>query len=144
MIIEDNSNELARILAIDFGRKRIGIAISDPMKIFAYPLVTLLNNSLLFKELRKIIIEKEVNLVILGMPFRDDGEKSVLHDEIIRMKGKIEKLFSLEVILWDENYSSAMAEEIIIQTVTKKSKRRDKSLIDKNAAAVILTEYLNS
>jgi putative Holliday junction resolvase len=136
--------KLSRILAIDYGRKRIGIAISDPMRVFAFPLITIQNSHTLFKDLSKIFEEKEIGEVVLGIPTTEMGEKSILHDEIIRLKEKIEKVFSVQVYLWDESFSSSIATEIIIQTVKKKSKRRDKSLIDKNAAAVILTEYLNS
>jgi putative Holliday junction resolvase len=135
---------LSRILAIDYGRKRIGIAISDPMRIFAYPLITIQNTHSFFNELTEIFIEKEIGEVVLGLPFTEGGEKSILYDEIIRLKEKIEKTFSITVNLWDESFSSSIASEIIIQTVKRKSKRRDKSLIDKNAAAVILTEFMNS
>jgi putative Holliday junction resolvase len=135
---------LTRILAIDYGRKRIGLALSDPMRIFAYPLITIQNSHSFFNELTKIFEAKEIGEVVLGLPITEGGEKSILHDEIMRLKEKIEKVFSVEVNLWDESFSSSIASEIIIQTVKKKSKRRDKSLIDKNAAAVILTEYMNS
>lgn len=133
----------SRILAIDYGKKRIGIAISDPLKLFATPFVTLKNSIHLFNEIKQIVIEKDVELIVVGLPTREDGQKSILFDDISNLKNKIENELQIKVELWDESFSSVAAEEIIYQNV-KKSKRRDKSLIDKNAAAVILTEYLNS
>lgn len=139
-----NNNELhKRILSVDYGKKRIGIAISDPLKLFASPLITISNSGNYFDDIKQIIIEKDVELVVLGLPTREDGQKSVLYEDIQKLKNKIESDLNVKVELWDESFSSVTAEEIIFQNV-KKSKRRDKSLIDKNAAAVILTEYLNS
>ena len=68
----------------------------------------------------------------------------ILAKEILTFKAKLEKKSNLEVILWDEHFTSKMAESRIINTVTKKSKRRDKSLIDAQSAAIILEEYLKN
>lgn len=140
--MEENSISEKRILAIDYGRKRIGLALSDPLKIFAYPFETLANDNKFFNKLKIIIKEKSIEQIILGNPIKENGSPSILLPEILELKNYLENEFHLKVILWDERYSSKEAEQIIIQTVTKKSKRRDKGLIDKNAAAIILTEYL--
>ncbi len=140
--MEENSVSEKRILAIDYGRKRIGLALSDPLKIFAYPFDTLENNNRLFDKLKIIIKEKSIEKIILGNPIKEDGTPSILNTEILELKNYLENEFHLNVILWDERYTSKEAQQIIIQTVTKKSKRRNKGLIDKNAAAIILTEYL--
>ncbi len=136
--------EAGRILAIDYGKKRIGIAVSDPLNLFAIPLVTLSNDNNFFNELGKIISEKNVGKIVLGFPEREDGSKASIAGEIEKFKETLEKKTGLVVVLFDERYSSSIAWERIIQTVPSKKKRRDKSRIDRGAAAVILEDYLNS
>jgi len=144
MSSNSEAQKLSRILAIDYGMKRIGLALCDPMKTFAYPYQTILNNHLLFAELKKIISEQEVEKIILGNPIREDGKLSSMTDPIMKFKTELEKSFGLEVILVDESLSSSMAQERILLTVPKKSKRKEKGLIDMNAAAIILQEYLEA
>ena len=130
-----------RILSIDYGKKRIGLALSDPLFMFAYSFKTLINDKNLWKNIGEIINEKNVVKVILGWP--NEEKNKLLANIISNFKKEIEKRFKLEVITWDEEYTSAIAQERIIESVTKKKKRRDKGLIDRNSAAVILQEYLN-
>ena len=136
------SNE-ARILALDYGAKRIGVALSDPLLTFAYPHITIANDDKTWKELDKLITEKKVSKIILGYPFREDGRQSSLSSRINKFKMDLEKRYKLEVILWDERYTSSIATEMMILSNNKKSKRKDKGIIDRNAAAIILQEYLN-
>jgi putative Holliday junction resolvase len=136
------SEKFSRILAIDYGAKRIGLALCDPLKTFAYPFLTLSNDRLFFEALKKIIREQDVEKIILGNPLREDGQTSIMSEKIVKFKTKLEQLFSLEVILVDESYSSSLAQERILVAVPKKSKRREKGLVDRNAAAIILQEYL--
>ncbi len=131
-----------RILAIDFGEKRIGIAVTDPMNIFAYPLITLQNDNSFLTRLKNIIDEYNVVKVLIGNPIRESGGESSIFKLIIEMKEKIENKFCLPVELIDERYSSEIARQRILETVVSKKKRRDKSLLDKNSAAVILEDYL--
>ena len=130
-----------RVLSIDYGKKRIGLALSDPLFTFAYSYKTLINDKNLWKNITEIIKEKNVVKVILGLP--NESKNKSLATIISNFKKEIEKRFKLEVITWDEEYTSAIAQERIIESVTKKNKRRDKGLIDRNSAAVILQEYLN-
>ncbi len=138
MLKEEN-----RILAIDFGLKRIGLALSDPLLTFSYPFKTIFNDNSLWQNLKSIIEEKKVKKIILGFPLKNNDEKTHVTNSVLEFKKKLENKFSLEIILWDESFTSEMAKQIIIKTVTKKSKRRDKGLIDQNSAAIILQEYLN-
>ncbi len=135
--------QFSRILAIDYGKKRIGLALSDPTQTFAYAYQTFNNDSNLFKNLKELITEKNIIKIILGLPYQDDGKLSSNANEILKFKEKLERNFKLEILLRDESYSSEIAKSLILQSVTKKSKRRDKSLIDKNSAAIILQEYLD-
>jgi putative Holliday junction resolvase len=132
-----------RILAIDFGIKRIGLALSDPLKTFAYPFNTLTNDAKFFSKLTNLIHEKEIVKIILGLPEADNKRTLDIKNKILQLKQRIEKL-NIEVVLWDEMFTSAIASEKILQSVTKKSKRQNKGLIDQQAAAIILQEYLDS
>ncbi len=133
-----------RILAIDFGEKRIGIAVTDPLNMFAYPLVTIPNDSNFYKNLLKIISDYSVAKIILGYPLKESGAETRITKSILQMKSELETKTGLPVELVDERYSSSIAQERIIDSVPSKKKRRDKSLIDKNAAAVMLEDFLNS
>ncbi|MBK7103905.1 MAG: Holliday junction resolvase RuvX [Ignavibacteriae bacterium] len=137
-------DEIERILAIDYGEKRIGIAISDPLKIFAIPLITFENNNTFFDKLKNLFQLYNFTFAVLGYPLKEDGTKTNLSDIVENFKEKIEKQFNIQVKFIDERYSSSIAWEHIKNSVSSKKKRRDKSLIDKNAAAVILEDYLST
>ena len=139
-----NTGEQERILAIDYGLKRIGLALGDPLNIFAYPFRTLTNDKNFWEELGKIIEEKSVRKIILGYPYDDSGRKSPLTVSIEKFAEELRKKFKKEIIFWDERYTSVLAQEKILESVPKKSKRRDKGLLDQNSAAIILQEYLNA
>ncbi|MBK8945681.1 MAG: Holliday junction resolvase RuvX [Ignavibacteriae bacterium] len=137
-------DEIERILAIDYGEKRVGLAISDPLKIFAIPLITLENNKDFFDNLKKIFSKYNFISTVLGYPLKEDGTKTKLTETVEKFKTEIEKLFNIKVVFIDERYSSSIAWEQIKTSVVSKKKRKDKSLIDKNAAAVILEDYLST
>ena len=140
-LLTDNSE---RILAIDYGEKRIGIAISDPLKIFAIPLKTILNNKNFWNELIEIFKKYNIVEIILGYPLKEDGTKSSITLKVEKFENELRKKIKLPIKLVDERYSSSIAAEQIIESVKSKKKRRDKSLIDKNAASVILSDFLNN
>lgn len=139
-----DESSLKRILAIDFGLKRIGLALSDPLAIFAYPFKTILNDKKLWDELTQIIHEQSIKKIILGLPKKESGGTTSITNDVLEFKKLLEEKFNLEIILRDERYSSLIAKELILESVTKKSKRKEKGLIDKNAAAVILQDYLDA
>ena len=139
--LKDNTE---RILSIDYGEKRIGVAITDPLKMFAIPLCTINNNAKFWTELKKIIGEYNVVHVVVGYPYKDDGSKSDIAVAIEKFVIELTKQLKLSYEFIDERYSSSIAWEHILIGVPSKKKRRDKSLIDKNAAAVILQDYLKS
>ena len=136
-----------RIMGIDFGMKRIGIALSDPLKMFAIAHKTILNNSSTFLELENIVKEKNVTKFILGIPNEErqkkDSKTSVIND-VKKFKENLEKKFGFEVELWDETYTSVIAQQQILESVNKKVKRQNKDLLDMYSAAIILQEYLDS
>ena len=133
-----------RYMGIDYGSKRVGIALCDPLLTFAYSYKTLVNDNKLLKELKSIIKEKTVTKIILGLPSESYHASKILAEEVRKLKKTIENKFSLEVILWDEEFTSILAEQQVLDSVKSKKKRKDKGLIDRNSAAIILQEYLNS
>ena len=131
-------------MGIDYGEKRIGIAICDPLLTFAYPYTTLQNNSTFFNSLSDIIKEKNIIKAVLGLPSSRFKSSLELSKMVMKLKEEIEVKLKIEVVLWDEEFSSAIAKEKILESVTKKSKRKNKDLLDKHSAAIILQEYLDS
>jgi len=134
--------EHSRVLGIDFGLKRIGLALTDPLLTFAYSLDTYMNDKNFWKKFENVVKQNEVKKIIIGMPNEDRNKN--LAASIKSFIKRIEEKFHIEVITWNEEFTSVIAEQMIIQSVPKKKKRRDKGLIDKFSAAVILQEYLNS
>jgi putative Holliday junction resolvase len=130
-----------RILGIDYGLKRIGLALTDPLETFAYPLKTIPNDKNLFKELAALIKEKNVEKIILGIPSENSNKNSLIFNRVKSFKELLIKKFGIEVIPWDEGYTSVIAKQRVIESVNKKSKRQDKGLLDRNSAAIILKEY---
>jgi putative holliday junction resolvase len=138
------STEETRIMGIDYGRKRIGISLSDPLKTFAYSYIAIQNDNKKFIEIRKIIDGKGISKIILGIPNEIKSSSTSIVKEVKKFKSELENKFKLEVLLWDETYTSIIAEQKILQSVTSKKKRRDKSLLDMSSASIILQEYLDS
>lgn len=137
-------NSESRLMAIDYGEKRVGIALSDPLFTFAYPFKTLINDHNLIENLLHIVTEKIVSKVILGLPSSRFKSSKELADKIYIFKKELEEKIKIEVIFWDEEFSSMLAQEKVNESVTKKSARRKKDLLDRHSAAIILQEYLNS
>jgi putative Holliday junction resolvase len=134
--------EKKRLLSIDYGAKRVGIAITDPLRIFAYPLETLANDSFFWSNLLKLFSSYEIEKLIIGYPLKEDGSKSSSTELVIKFTEELQKKVNIPFEYYDERYSSEIAKERIISSVSSKKKRRDKGLVDKNAAAVILEDYM--
>lgn len=134
----------SRIMALDFGNKRIGVALSDQLKLFSYAYITILNDEKIIEQINKIIIEKSVIEIVLGIPNENRVSKYSVVEKIKKFKSELEQKFSLNVILWDETFTSSLAQQKIIESVNKKQKRQNKELLDMHAAAIILQEYLDS
>ena len=135
---------MARIMAIDYGGKRTGIAVTDPMQIIATGLTTIQSQDLI-PFLKKYIHEEEVELIIVGLPKNwdeSDTHGTALAEQAIK---KIKKEFPLIPVKdVDERYTSKMAKDAMLQMGMKKKDRRDKRLVDEIAATIMLQEYLGS
>lgn len=133
---------MGRILAIDYGFKRTGIAVTDPLQLIATGLETIHTKDL-FDYLKNYLEKEAVDCIVFGMPTRDDGSDSEPVPQIIGAMRKCKKLFpALCVDSIDESYTSIMAFQAMIDGGVKKMKRRNKALIDKVSATIILQSYM--
>lgn len=134
---------MARILSIDYGTKRTGIAVTDPLQISVNGLDTLPTPAVL-DFLQSYCAAEEVAEIVVGEPRYPDGTPSKIHHIVIGFVRSVEKLLpEVKVVLHDERFSSKAAEKLILQTVPSQKKRRDKSLVDKMSAILILQDYLD-
>ena len=136
------TKEYLRILAIDYGIKRVGFAITDPLRLFAYPLMTINRDKYFWDKFEQLFKDYQIELIVLGYPLKEDGSRSSSTELIEKFKTELEKRKSIKIELVDERYSSSIAKERILESVPSKKKRRNKNLVDMNAAAVILQDYL--
>jgi putative holliday junction resolvase len=135
---------LARILAIDYGRKRTGLAVTDPLKIIATGLTTV-DTPELMSYLISYMAKEAVERVLIGYPTHLDGNPMDLTVDIDRfIKSFTGKFPQIPVNREDERLTSKMAVQAMIEGGLKKMKRRDKKLIDKVSATLILQNYLQN
>lgn len=135
---------MPRILAIDYGLKRTGIAVTDPLKIIASALTTI-ESPKLIAFLKDYFSREQVELIIIGEPKNWDDTDTHATPLVRKIVEKIKKEFPhIPLKLVDERYTSKMASSALIDMGLKKKQRQDKSLVDKVAATIILQEYLRS
>ena len=134
---------MGRILSIDFGTKRCGIAVTDPERIIATGLTTVSTKDI-FDFLEKYIAEETVDIIVLGDPKQLDGSENDVSAKVDRLASVLTKTYpNIKIDRIDERYTSKQAQETLILSNTKKKKRRDKSLLDKISATIILQTYLD-
>jgi len=133
---------MGRIIAIDYGRKRTGIAVTDPDRIIASPLITVPTHELI-EFLTKYIEEEGVDCLVIGEPKQMDYTASEAEKYIAPFIRQVSKSFpDLKIERVDERFTSRMASQVVLESGISKKGRRDKSLIDKISAAIILQTYL--
>ena len=135
---------MGRYLAIDHGSKRIGLAISDPMKIIAKPFKTITYNNLdeFFTLLIKILEEKDVECIVLGLPIGMKGQETLQTKNVLEFQKKLKLKIKIPVFLQDERLSSLSAKKSLIQQKIKTG--HNKSKIDETAAAIFLQQFLDT
>ena len=130
------------IVAIDFGEKRTGIAITDPLKIIASSLTTIQTN-LVIDYLIEFTSKNDVEKLVIGSPKQRDNSESSVEFKILgfikKLKNSIPKI---SIDRYDERYTSVIAKKIIIESGIKKNKRKNKYLVDSISATVLLQSYL--
>lgn len=135
---------MGRILGIDYGRKRTGVAVTDPLKIVAGNLATVPTHTLM--QFIKDYIEREsVERIVIGQPTQLNGEPSESMKYITPFVNRLKKeLPDMPVVMYDERFTSTIAHQAMIDGGMKKSDRRDKARVDAIAATIILNDYLQS
>ncbi len=133
---------MGRLLAIDYGSKRTGIAITDELQLIASGLTTV-STSELIPFLKDYFNAEEVELVIIGEPKQKDGSHSHIENEISKFIKRLNEVFpNLVIKRMDERFTSKMAFQTMIDSGLKKKQRQDKALIDEISATIILQDYL--
>lgn len=132
---------MIRVLALDLGEARVGVALSDPLGMTAQPLEVIERWRLLAR-LREIIAEYEVQRIVVGYPLKLDGSEGPAAIAVKAATAEIEKETGLPVELWDERLTTAQANRMMIGGDVRRADRKSK--IDKVAAALILQSYLDA
>ena len=134
-----------RVLGIDFGAKRIGLSISDPLGIIATPLDTFKNDEGFWDLLKALVVNQKIGSCVVGKPLTLRGESGPKAKEVEKFVERLKIELDLEVHLFDERFSTSMAEQTLKTMNTKKKARNPKSgTLDSMAAAIILQDYLDS
>ena len=132
-----------RILGIDYGRKRIGVAVSDPTGVIAQGLPTITYRDLSdgLARLADLIEEFEVTRMVVGLPRNLKGETGFAAHAATRFAGTLKDRFEIPILLWDERLTSTMAEKTLRQFGKSPSKHKEK--IDQIAATILLQNFLD-
>lgn len=135
---------MSRLLAIDYGKKRTGIAVSDPMQIIANGLTTV-ETSALFDFLSDYLKKEAVSVIIVGLPKQMNNELSENMKRIEPFVNRLRKLYpTIPVEYFDERFSSKMAHQTMLDGGLKKKDRQNKALVDEISATIILQGYMES
>ncbi|MFB5945366.1 Holliday junction resolvase RuvX [Albibacterium profundi] len=133
-----------RIMAFDYGTKRIGIAVTDPLQIIATALTTIHPNEVI-QFIKQYMNKESVEKFIVGMPLRMDGSDSQSMPHVKGFVRSLKKNFpQVPVVTMDERFTSKMASSTIAQSGMRRAKRQEKSLVDKISAVIILQSYMES
>ena len=135
---------MGRILAIDYGRKRTGLAVTDVLRITANPLLTIETKNLI-EWLQSYFATEQVDEVVIGHPTQMNGQESESMNYIRPFMGVFKKTFpNKPITMYDERFTSVLAHRAMIDGGMKKKDRQDKAVVDKIAACIILEDYLES
>ena len=133
-----------RILGIDFGTGRVGVAVSDPLRIIAQSVGTFINNAGIIDTIVDIARRYDVGVVVIGMPFTLKGEKGMKAEEVDKFISRLKEKLNVNVVPWDERFTSRIARQTLVQMgTTKKQRRTDKGKVDAMASALILQSFLD-
>ena len=135
---------MGRILSIDYGTRRAGLAVTDPLRIIAGALATV-ETKQLEKYLADYFAKNDVDIIVLGKPSQMNGQPSETMRYIEPLAGRLRHAYpDKEVVMWDERFTSVMAHRTILESGIGKMARRDKALVDRISATIILQSYMDS
>lgn len=141
-------NDNSKYLAIDYGKKRVGIAVSDESKKYSFVRDHLINDNTFLEKLIRLITEENISKIIIGYPLNFKSEKTIQTLKTEDFRNKLEKLLSdksikAEIIFFEEVFTSKLAENRIMNSGMKKKKRQEKGLVDSESAQIILQDYID-
>ncbi len=135
---------MARILSIDYGKKRTGIAVTDPLQLIAGGLATV-STSELFDWLKAYLAREPVERIVIGEPRQPNGQPSENLERVQQFVNRWRKVVpEVPVEFYDERFTSVLAHQVMIDGGLKKKARQDKALVDEISATIILEDYLRS
>ena len=135
---------MGRIIAIDYGTKRTGLAVTDPLRIIAGALATV-ETKQLEKYLADYFSKNDVDVIVLGKPSQMNGQPSETMRFIEPLAGRLRHAYpNKQVVLYDERFTSVLAHRTILDSGIGKMARRDKALVDRISATIILQSYMDS
>ena len=135
---------MGKALGIDFGVKRTGIAISDNEKILASGLITVSTN-LIYGFISELFIREEIDFIVVGLPKNLKNQPTDATMQTERFINRLKNIYRNKPIFTiDERFTSKIAKRVIVSSGIKKNKRRDKNLVDKISAAIILQDYIDN
>ena len=133
---------MGRLLSIDYGKKRTGIAVSDPLQLIANGLTTV-ETAKLFDFLSEYLQKEEVSCIVVGLPKQMNNEPSENMKRVEPFVNRLRKLYPhIAVEYWDERFSSRMAQQTMRDAGLKKKDRQNKELVDEISATIILQGYM--
>ncbi len=138
-------NDYSRILGIDYGSVRIGLSLSDPLKIIASGITTIENNERSIDKILQILFESNVQKIVVGFPLTLKGEIGSKAEEVEQFISLLRSKTEIEIVAYDERFTSVIALQTIRELGTSKKKRRSsKGKVDEIAAVILLQNYLDS
>ena len=133
---------MAKVLAIDFGLKRTGLALSDDQKMFAFGLKTVDSRNLM-DELKKLVVTEQIDTLVVGEPKRLDASDTHISENVRRFVNALKQNFpGLTIHSLDERFTSKMAATALSQMGMQKKVKQDKGLIDEVSATILLQDFL--
>ena len=135
---------MSRILAVDYGKKRCGIAVTDPLKIIAGGLATVATSELL-SFIKDYTTREQVETIVVGEPKQPNGQPSENLPRVRAFVAQLKKMMpTMPVEYYDERFTSVLAHKAMIDGGLKKKARQNKALVDEISATIILQDYMNS
>ena len=135
---------MGRILSIDYGKKRTGIAVTDPLQIIAGGLATV-STSDLMRWLSDYVSREQVELIVVGEPRQNSGQPSENYQRVMQFVAQLRRQMpQMPVVTYDERFTSVLAHQAMIDGGLHKKARQNKALVDEISATIILQSYLQS
>jgi putative Holliday junction resolvase len=133
-----------RVLALDYGSKRVGVAMSDPLRVLAGGVGTWENDAALPGKISRLVTDEDIALIVVGMPYAPDGGKGAKAQEVEVFIGRVKSVVQVPLTTWDESYTSVDAHRVFREGGMKKKQRRVRASVDTMAARILLQQFLDA